>query len=255
MAVRCSLLARIRLELVPYLTYTRGMPRRIEDFRGLKQPSRIKILHAIQRHPGRKLSQLAAAAGIHINTARDHVAVLEAEGLITSQPAETGTRGRPPLVFHPVSQPAESPQADERVSQAQAQGELLRRLNPDLDYTEVIGPDAQRQVDTLLTHLEDVGLDPTGLNTDSMELALQPCTYHELIAEYGAVVCSMHARLIQDHLSQVPGPLCLVKLRPFVTPHECLLTLGNSSPDEPLHPDADPPVEFSSLPAELASEE
>lgn len=204
------------------------MPRRVEDFRGLTQTSRLKLLHAVQQTPGRMLQQLADEAGVHVNTAREHMQVLEDEGLIVSRVAETGTRGRPPLVFDPVQQPAVSEAADRYVTRAQSQGDLLRRIDPGLDQAEQLGVAAQHQVDVLYTHLEDSGFEPE-LETDGLSFELRPCVFHSLMTEQGAVVCTVHANLVRDQLAQVTGPLKLRKLHPFVNPHLCRLTLDRES--------------------------
>lgn len=225
------------------------MPRRIEDYRGLKQASRIRLLHAVQKVPGQKLGELAAAAGIHINTAREHLHLLEEEGLVVSRPISTGVRGRPPVVFDPVQQPGVNPKADRRVHESQSTGALLRRLYPRSTGGPAPESESQRQVDTLLAHLDDVGLEPV-LNDDGLGVTVLPCTYHDLLEEEtAAVVCSVHARLIQDQLSQVDGPLHLEKLQPFVTPHECRVTLcarGNT-PRDSLIPTGPPPTETNDI--------
>lgn len=224
-----------------YRTYDQSMPRRIEDYRGLKQASRVRLLHAVQKIPGRKLDELAETAGIHINTAREHLHLLEEEGLIVSRPISTGTRGRPPVVFDPVQQSGLNSRADRRAHDSQSTGDLLRRLYPSPEGTPVLDTDSQHQVDTLFTHLDDVGLEPV-LDEDGLGITLMPCTFHDLLLEESAaVVCSVHARLIQDHLSQVPGSLQMERLLPFVTPHECRVTLcarmnpprANQAPSEP----------------------
>ncbi len=204
------------------------MPRRIEDYRGLAQTSRVKLLHEVQHTPGQKLDELATAVGLHINTARDHLRVLEDEGLIVSRPITTGSRGRPPVVFETVREPGVNPQADLRVADSQAKGDLLRRIYPVLDKSEEIGVDAQHQLDTLYTHLEDVGLEPE-LDEDAMGLSMVPCAQFDVAEGASSEVCAVHARLIQDQLSQVPGPLRMTKLQPFVTPEQCRVTLKAQS--------------------------
>ena len=200
------------------------MPRRIEDYRGLKQASRVKLLHAVQQRPGRRLHELAEEVGLHVNTAREHLHVLEDEGLVSSRPVSTGVRGRPPVVFDPVRRASMNPRADRRAVRAQAQGDLLRRIDPSLDRSASLGPEGQHQLDTLYSHLEDVGLEPE-LDRDSLDIAMHPCNFHELLDENGEVVCDVHAKLIRDQLRLVPGPLRMGELRPFVTEHRCRLTL------------------------------
>ena len=104
------------------------MPRRAHDFRGLTQPRRLRLLRAIQETPGRDAGALAEESGIPLNTARDHLRVLEDEGLIRSEPVNTGHRGRPPLVFPPVRETSSSQRARSRVERADVRGRMLPAL-------------------------------------------------------------------------------------------------------------------------------
>lgn len=200
------------------------MPRRIEDYRGLAQLSRVKLLHAVQKTPGRRLQELANEAGIHINTAREHLRVLEDEGLVTSRPVATGARGRPPAAFHPVDRPTANPHADRRVTEATAQGDLLRRISPELDHSPRLGTAAVHQLDALYSHLEDVGLEPD-LDEEALTFRLRPCRFHRMIDEHGTMVCDVHTSLVTKQLAQTPGPLGVDRVEPFVTPHRCDLIL------------------------------
>ena len=199
------------------------MPRRVDDFRGLTQPRRLRLLRAVQRDPGRTAQGLADECGIPLNTTRDHLRVLEAEGLVRGETVQRGTRGRPPLVFHPVREVASSAAADRRVSSAREHGALLRTLTGALQDAPDDG--AQAQLDVLYEHLDDAGLEPR-VDGDGLVFELAPCRYHGLIAEDRALVCSVHARLVGDVLRQVHGPLTLARLEPFVTEHSCRLALA-----------------------------
>lgn len=201
------------------------MPRRVEDYRGLTHMSRLRLLHAVQRLPGRRLPELADEAGLHINTARDHLRVLEDEGLIVSYTLTTGSRGRPPVVFHPVEEAESSPAASRRAADAQKRGEILRRLSPDLDHTDDLGEEASHQIDTLYEHLEDAGLEPA-LDESQLTIELTPCLYFPAMTEERPLVCSVHARLVQQELKQVHGPVELRRLEPFVTEDRCVIALG-----------------------------
>src|SRR5205085_12535904 len=58
------------------------------------QRTRRAILDHLKRRPGATLVQLAKAAGIAPITARSHVAVLQADGLLRAEEIQ-GPRGRP----------------------------------------------------------------------------------------------------------------------------------------------------------------
>lgn len=205
----------------------RVMVRRAHEYRGLTQMSRLRLLRAVQRQPGRLVQELAEDTGLHVNTVRDHLRVLEDEGLVVARTVRTGGRGRPPVVFHPVREADASPAVEERLEQARERGNLLRRLEPELDVTEDLGEDAVHQLDALYEHLEDAGLQPR-IDEPSLTVGLVPCAYHAAVAENQSLVCSVHARLVQDVLTQVPGPVRLRRVDPFVTPHSCMIALGIS---------------------------
>lgn len=156
----------------------------------------MRLLHAVQRRPGQRIAELAEAAGIHVNTAREHLRVLEDEGLVASRPVSTGARGRPPVEFFPVDRPGLSPEAARRVDRATAQGDMLRRLSPELDHSGELGADAAHQLDILYAHLEDVGFEPE-LDEVRLTVDLEPCKFHRLIDEHRNVVCAVHATLVK----------------------------------------------------------
>lgn len=205
--------------------YDAGMPRRVGDYRGLTEESRIRLLHAVQRQPARPLKELADEADLHINTARDHLRVLEAEGFVHSAPVDTGRRGRPPMGFWPVQRSENSPAAQQRADEAAARGAMLRRIDPELDHSASLDQDAQHQLDVLYEHLEDAGMEPV-INAEELTVGVKPCIYQDLLESERTVVCAVHAKLVRQQLDQVDGPLKLRKLHPFTTGHSCLLVLG-----------------------------
>lgn len=202
--------------------YSHLMPRRAHDFRGLTQPRRLRLLHAIQRVPGQHAGALAEETGIPLNTARDHLRVLEDEGLIRSETQNSGGRGRPPVVFHPVREAKSNTVARARVEGASERGRLLRAMTDDAPHA--LAPEALRQVDVLYEHLDDAGLSPV-VDEASLRFDLAPCRYRGLLAEDQALVCDVHAQLVRDVLQLSDGPLEMQRLDPFVSPRQCRLML------------------------------
>ena len=198
------------------------MPRHVDDYRGLAHASRIRLLDAIQSQPGILLSELASRTGLHENTVRDHVRVLEDRGLIVSRPAPQGTRGRPPLSFHPVRDPNANPVARSRIERATEHGDLLRRIMP---CARDLPADALHQLDALYEHLDDAGLEPE-IDEQSLTVRLRPCPFYPLLnGDDEKIVCAVHQRLADEILHQVRGPLEMSAYRPFVTPDECRIEL------------------------------
>lgn len=205
------------------------MPRRVHDFRGLTQRRRLQLLQSIQRVPGRRAGELASECGIPLNTVRDHLRVLEAEGLIRSETVHVATPGRPPIIFHPVRESATSAAAEARVDGADRRGRMLRAVTP--SGAAALDEAAVRQLDVLYEHLDDVGLDPV-VDETSLTVDLAPCRYHDMIDEDRALVCGVHARLVKDVLRHTEGPLAVRTLEPFVTAHQCRLQLTRRSGGE-----------------------
>lgn len=227
------------------------MPRRVDDFRGLTQRSRVLLLHAVQRAPGLLIQELAVETGLPVNTARDHLRVLEDEGLVVSAPVETGRRGRPPMGWSPVQQVEHSPVGQRRVQGARERGELLRGLQPELDHSPELGAEAVHQLDALYEHLEDAGLEPQ-IDEQDLTVGLRPCIYERLMDSDEPVVCSVHARLVQTQLEQAGGPLELRRLHPFVGRERCLLVLGRRG--EAAHVTRPAGVDPSAQDSELGAE-
>ena len=204
------------------------MPRRVEDYRGLTQLSRLRLLRAIQVTPDCTLNDLVAETGLHANTIREHLQVLEDEGLIVSATAHRGSRGRPPVVYRAVAAASESPAAERRIRLSVEHGDLLRRVAPELDRTTELGTDAVHQLDALYEHLEDAGFQPD-LDDRSLRVDLVPCPYQTDVDEDRQLVCQVHQQLILDLLRQVPGPVEVRDLLPFATPNRCTIHLQLSA--------------------------
>jgi predicted ArsR family transcriptional regulator len=61
----------------------------------LANPVRLRMVRRLETGPPASLSELAAAADVHPNTARPHVTALESAGVVERRPPEGGRRGRP----------------------------------------------------------------------------------------------------------------------------------------------------------------
>lgn len=206
------------------------MPRRADAFRGLAHGSRLKVLDAVLHTPGVGLKELSARTGLHENTLRDHVRVLEAEGFIRTDVQHRPTRGRPRTVFLPVRGEDPHEGAEERVRTAMRHGDVLRRIVPS---DSGLGETAMHQIDALYEHLDDVGLEPE-LDDDHLTIELNPCPFDALVSDNRTIVCRVHERLIRDVLVRASGPVQLDRMLPYATPVSCRVQL--SVRDDP--PDA-----------------
>ncbi|OIU88755.1 helix-turn-helix domain-containing protein [Microbacterium sp. AR7-10] len=205
------------------------MPRRVDDYRGLTQPSRLRLLRAVQSEPGLRIAELAERCGMPLNTARDHLRVLVQEGLVREERLQVGSRGRPPLAYHPVREAGSNPAAQRRVDGARRRGALLRAVTPPTsgDAAREDDVDAEAQLDVLYEHLDDAGLSPV-LDESALRFEMLPCNYRGMLAQDQSTVCGTHARLVRDTLAQVDGPLEVEQLDPFITADSCALLLRHA---------------------------
>lgn len=206
------------------------MPRRTDAFRGLAQASRLKVLHAILDHPGIPLAEISEQTGLHENTLRDHVRVLEAEGFIRAETEHRATRGRPRTVYRAVAGEVTHAVAEQRIRDAKHHGDLLRQLVPDAATT--LETDAAHQIDVLYEHLDDVGLEPD-IDETELTVELTPCPFHDLVESNPQIACAVHEKLIRNILEQAGGPVALDRLLPYTTAHSCRAHLTMRAAAEP----------------------
>lgn len=77
--------------------------RRVSAYRALASDKRVSMLHALQRsETPLGVDELAAAVGLHVNTAREHLERLIDSGFVASEPELRTTRGRPRILYRAV---------------------------------------------------------------------------------------------------------------------------------------------------------
>lgn len=204
------------------------MPRRVTDFRGLAETSRVRLLGAVQDAPGSTLKELVDRTGLHLNTARDHLGRLADEGLVAVGTRPPTGRGRPAAVYSPVVDPASNPAAEQRVIRSRKTITRLRATIPAADEDATLGRQAAQQLDVLYEHLSDTGLEPEPAE-DPLQVKLVPCPFFRIVSEDQEFACEVHRQLLRDTLAQVPGPLALDELEPFTEPRQCLVRLRTTT--------------------------
>lgn len=240
--------------------------RRTALARVLGSPSRVELLHHLQRSGPSLVADLARATGLHTNTAREHLAVLAEIDLVRSEPEVRHTRGRPRLIYRATSTAdvMADPDATRRFDASIAQAALVRALvegfgastatdEPDgaaavrretSERAETAGVSAgrslpavaahadhaERGVLALEAHLDSFGFDPE-FDGEALTFHLWRCPFLELAQQRPEVVCHVHAGLAQGVLERAGGDLAVEALTPFVGPGHCTLTLRRGPRD------------------------
>jgi predicted ArsR family transcriptional regulator len=216
------------------------MAGRTLQHRALADPTRERILDLLRSADEPQPSvALAAALGLHPNTVRGHLALLERAELVVSTPDRTGSRGRPQILFRAV--PAEAEQ--EHALLAAALASALEPLRDGVEIAETAGrswgrtmierfepgrePDDEECVERISSLLRRRGFAP---ERTPDELVMHRCPFRELAERYPRVVCSFHAGLIDGALEEIGSPVALGMLEAWATPSTCVARFVSRSP-------------------------
>lgn len=199
--------------------------------RALADPTRERLLELLRgSEQPLSVGALAAALGLHENTIRAHLRLLERAELVVPGQGPTGGPGRPATLYAAVPPDAEEEHALLAASLASA-------LEPLADGAEIAasagrswgavlverppggGLDAAASIERVATLLRGRGFAP---ETGEAELVMHRCPFRELAEEYPRVVCAFHAGLIEGALDELGGSAELDRLEPWVTPSTCV---------------------------------
>src|SRR5215213_7378242 len=99
-------------------------------------PVRLRIVQRLAELGPASLAELADAAGVHENTARTHVAALEAGGLIAAERRPLDRPGRPGVNYRLADETVLAPSGVARLL-----GAALARAGPDSEQLRGTGRD------------------------------------------------------------------------------------------------------------------
>lgn len=201
--------------------------RHLPDYRTLASLSRINLLHELQQHGSKTITELADATGLHHNTAREHLHRLIDAGFVDSEPMPSVSKGRPKLRYR-AARGSDNPGKRARQESAERRNELLRRVLPVADVTQDQTP-ITRQLDALDDHMDQCGFEAE-ISSDHKHMTMHDCPFSDL-AEENPQVCQVHFALVQDALDVDDGPLRAIEVHPFSAPMKCVVDLDESVSD------------------------
>jgi predicted ArsR family transcriptional regulator len=197
---------------------------------------------------------LATALGLHVNTVRAHLAVLEGAGLVRSEPEARDRPGRPRLVYRPtdeataVLEPSAVAGVSADLGYRSLAGVLARFVASTVERpadaateagiawgrslsgppgTDRAAVDAEGAIRRVVTLLQEFGFEPERRDRDEgeVQLRLRRCPFHDVAMEQPDVVCSVHLGLLRGVLDELGADVEVRDLLPFVEPDLCVADL------------------------------
>lgn len=215
---------------------TPAMAGKTAEHRALADPTRERLLD-ILRSADRPLSvaELAPLLGLHPNTIRSHLQLLEEADLLVSSRERSGGRGRPAILFSAVPAGAEQEHAllaaslasaleplPDGVTIAEAAGRSWGRVLIDRPVPGHV-PDDAACVERVAGLLRGRGF---AAEVVGSELVMHRCPFRELAERYPRVVCSFHSGLIDGALAELGAGVAVESLEAWVTPSTCRARLS-----------------------------
>jgi predicted ArsR family transcriptional regulator len=182
--------------------------------------------------------ELAAAVGLHVTTARAHLRVLEAAGLVVRAGRPPSGPGRPRQFYAPVSRDglgeghrelaellagALGSAGAEGRRQAEAAGRRWARY--ELPDASPLSP--EEAVAALVELFGRLGFAPRPADADpaGSRFALDRCPFRDVARAHPEIVCAVHLGLLRGVLADVgqAGLAASAQLQPFVAPELCMV--------------------------------
>ena len=211
----------------------------VEWHRALAEPQRARILELLEGAPdGLAVGDLSRCVGLHANTVRWHLGVLEEAGLVEPGRARREGPGRPPVVYRAKPRSAAPDDyrliatilaasldaGDDAGRRAEAAGRewgrfLVERPAP------FARPDAAAAVAAVVEALDDNGFAPER-DDDHGCIHMRRCPFRELAVQHPRVVCNLHLGLVGGAFDELRSPVQVEALEPFVEPDRCTARLA-----------------------------
>jgi predicted ArsR family transcriptional regulator len=210
-----------------------------ERHRALSSRTRTRLLELLRASDdGCDARELAQELGLHVNTVRSHLAILERAHLVTSSPEVRQVRGRPRILFRAaaVEEPATGDEyrflatvlASSITTDTADPGRLAQQAGERWGQHLVDRPppgrrpDPDEAVGRAMVLLDELGFAPRLAPGSRGRIELHRCPFRELAAEHSDVVCGVHLGILRGALAEAGGSTDGISLSPFVTETMCL---------------------------------
>ena len=214
--------------------------------RALAHDSRVALVKTLRLGSrGLDVRELAETVGLHVNTVRSHLALLERAGLVHRHAEPRKAPGRPRQLYTAAvpDVPAEGEGDDRYQLLARMLASYVATLDDPAAAAEETGRQWGRQLvripepfaasspgqatELLIQVLDELGFQPRYGATPS-EIELRHCPFRDVAEVHPEVACSLHLGLMRGAMAQVDAPLSVEDLMPFVDPGRCLTHVSPS---------------------------
>lgn len=212
--------------------------------RALSNPVRMRLLEVLDGEPDVDAATLAERVGLHVNTVRTHLGVLEEAGLVEPLVEQRDRPGRPRLLYRAAQPDAIATEADDQDSYrflagilasyleatAQDGGAAAEAAGSGWGSYVVASPapfttlEPAAAIERLVAMLDELGFEP---QLDDEEpgrprLLLRRCPFLEVAREHQEVVCSVHLGLMRGALAELGADVEAEDLIPWAQPEQCV---------------------------------
>jgi predicted ArsR family transcriptional regulator len=184
------------------------------------------------------VAQVAAALGLHDNTARLHLEGLVDAGLVIRSRQAPAGRGRPATLYRVDAGAQADPQVREYAHLAAALATVISQTSADptadarragagwgTSLASSRLPDTPRKARReMVAILADLGFDPVA-DDEATSVALRRCPLLEVARTHAGVVCQVHLGLVQGAMHEMGHDVPDADLLPFAEPGACRLHL------------------------------
>ena len=190
---------------------------------------REAIIEALRGAPdGLDTKQLADALGLHPNTVRWHLGLLEGSGLVHPSPELRHGRGRPSVAWRLTSEGAARDRDEYRLLATMLTGVVAEDENGEARaYLAGLRWGRDLQAAEPGCSIVDL-LDRQGFGATACDgcIEMRRCPFAALAEEAPQVICTLHRGIIDGALAAAGDSAQVERLDPFVEPGLCVARLA-----------------------------